>query len=480
MATKTEILLNAVKFNKLTRAQYDEAKAAGQINENEFYITGETLDEGDMLKSEYDSVFAGKELTLTDESIELKDSSEDRISSVAINGFTTQTGSGDPSPENIRPIENARTRNKVMTVDGNTDGLFMSSVVPTRVAVPLPDAVSNQTPLCDAYKGNRVSQTDKACNIDSNKNFGITDSRFSSLEEAKRILNEQPVTFAYLSTEDTGKYYTGIAVEQGEDYRCEIVELQAPLHEGDTLETNVQSEYDAYAEFDGSSDENWLLDSGSTAGADGSKRMWIKLTGPQTENTSDKAVPVAASNQLTAQSAETTYIAKAANCFDVVYSGATNMLHVRIAGISTVEALKTHLQSHPLRVFYKSASGGTGKNVRRETHVKKQYVFTGTENILKSSGVSGNAYYINVSDAAMLSSGGIVCNQAPTLSQSDLFNSTDWGVSLSSSFNGIRISAPYDTVDALKAELATLYATDNPFTVEYTLSAPEVYADTPV
>ena len=105
--------------------------------------------------------------------------------------------------------------------------------------------------------------------------------------------------------------------------------------------------------------------------------MWIKLTGPQTENTSDKAVPVAASNQLTAQSAETTYIAKAANCFDVVYSGATNMLHVRIAGISTVEALKTHLQSHPLRVFYKSASGGAGRLVRRETHTRKTLVLDG-------------------------------------------------------------------------------------------------------
>lgn len=34
-------------------------------------------------------------------------SAENRIESVTINGFTTQTGSGDPSPTNIRPIENA-------------------------------------------------------------------------------------------------------------------------------------------------------------------------------------------------------------------------------------------------------------------------------------------------------------------------------------------------------------------------------------
>lgn len=34
-------------------------------------------------------------------------SAANRIESVTINGYTTQTGSGDPSPENIRPIENA-------------------------------------------------------------------------------------------------------------------------------------------------------------------------------------------------------------------------------------------------------------------------------------------------------------------------------------------------------------------------------------
>ena len=244
MATKTEILLNSVKFNKLTRKQYDEAKAIGQINENEFYITGETLDEGDMLKSEYDSIFAGKELTLTGESIELKDPSEDRISSVVINGYTIQSGSGNQSPDNIREIENAGKFNKLMKITGDTDGLFMSSVVPTRVVIPMTDAVANQNSLCDSYVSNYVSQTDKTCYIDSNKNFGITDSQFTSLEEAKRILNEKPITVAYVSTSETGEYYTGVEIFQDDKYQCEIIRLRNRLHDGDKIETNLLNIYD--------------------------------------------------------------------------------------------------------------------------------------------------------------------------------------------------------------------------------------------
>ena len=395
-----------------------------------------------------------------------------RLESVAVSGFTTQTGTGDPAPDNVRPIQNAGMRNKLMTVTGDAEGLFMSTIIANKAVVFVKDAMPTQSPLCDRYRSNRATATDKTCWIDQNRNFGVTDSRFTSLEEARRILNEEPVTFAYQSTQDTGEYYTGVAVQQNGAYRCEIIRLADRLHAGDTLETNVQSEYDAYAEFDGSSDENWLLDSGSTAGADGSKRMWIKLTGPQTENTSDKAVPVAASNQLTAQSAETTYIAKAANCFDVVYSGATNMLHVRIAGISTVEALKTHLQSHPLRVFYKSASGGAGRLVRRETHTRKTLVLDGdAAKFVKQ----GDYWYLpaqHTPNAALAPR----C-QCSALPGSVLRTSQVYQFLYAPE---AELTPYFDDLDACNAFLAQQYAAGTPVTIEYDLAAPEVYVDEPV
>lgn len=399
-----------------------------------------------------------------------------RLESVAVSGFTTQTGTGDPAPDNVRPIQNAGMRNKLMTVTGNTDGLFMSSVVPTRVAVLVPDAIANQELICDLYESNRVSQTDKTCYMDSNKNFGITDSRFTSLEEAKRILNEEPVTFAYQSTQDTGEYYTGVAVQQNGAYRCEIIRLADRLHAGDTLETRAETEWDAYAEFDGSSDEAWAVDSGSVAGASGSKRLWVRLPGPQAENTANAAVPNAASNQLIPQSAEDTYAAKCEECFDVIYSGSVNMLQVRIAGISTVEALKTHLQSHPLRVFYKSASGGAGLPVKLEKHARKTQVLTGTEEWNWGAISGGHRALLGVKDAADTVSD-IVCTDAKAG-----YTSSPGTVQVSSDTIFLRLSQfdAEEDATAFKAFLAERYAAKNPVTIEYGMISPEVYADAPV
>lgn len=394
-----------------------------------------------------------------------------RLESVAVSGFTTQTGTGDPAPDNVRPIQNAGMRNKLMTVTGNTDGLFMSSVVPTRVAVLVPDAIANQELICDLYESNRVSQTDKTCYMDSNKNFGITDSRFTSLEEAKRILNEEPVTFAYQSTQDTGEYYTGVAVQQNGAYRCEIIRLADRLHAGDTLEMNVQSEYDAYAEFDGSSDENWILESGGTTGSSGSKWFSIKFTGPQIKNITTTEVPEADSNSLLADSSQNTYTAKAEDTFSLAYSSG-NIMQVRIADISTVEALKTHLRSHPLRVFYKSASGGAGRLVRRETHTRKTLVLDGdAAKFVKQ----GDYWYLPAQHTPNVAlSPRCQCSALPgsVLRTSQVYQFLYTPEA--------ELAACFDTVDACNAFLAQQYAAGTPVTVEYDLAAPEVYVDEPV
>ena len=403
-----------------------------------------------------------------------------RLESVAVSGFTTQTGTGDPAPDNVRPVKNAGTCNKKLVLtgaeswnwgasNGGHRGLLGLSGSPVDAAAGIwcTDAKAGYTTAPDTVQV-------------SGKTLFLRLSRFDAEESAdefkaylaQRYAAGDPVTVAYQDTTAAGAYYTGAAVQQNGAYRCEIIRLADRLHAGDTLETNVQSEYDAYAEFDGSSDENWLLDSGSTAGADGSKRMWIKLTGPQTENTSDKAVPVAASNQLTAQSAETTYIAKAANCFDVVYSGATNMLHVRIAGISTVEALKTHLQSHPLRVFYKSASGGAGRLVRRETHTRKTLVLDGdAAKFVKQ----GDYWYLpaqHTPNAAL--SPRCQCSALPgsVLRTSQVYQFLYAPEA--------ELTPYFDDLDACNAFLAQQYAAGTPVTIEYDLAAPEVYVDEPV
>ena len=413
-----------------------------------------------------------------------------------LNGFTTQEGTGDASPDNIRQIKNAGSKLVKMVLNGSENWIKGSLNVGIRdkymryVINSGKNAKVRGIAYCTVYKyfSNSVAYAAwDGIGIYGGEGYLfdviVDKNEFPDVlawkQNVSRLATDgTPIVYCYepVDIPEATDIYTGIEITQGDEYRCEIIDLKDRLHKGDKVETNVQSEYDAYAEFDGSSDENWLLDSGSTAGADGSKRMWIKLTGPQTENTSDKAVPVAASNQLTAQSAETTYIAKAANCFDVVYSGAINMLHVRIAGISTVEALKTHLQSHPLRVFYKSASGGTGKNVRRETHNSKTRIITGTEN-----GILFNPKYNSLSIKVDNLAGDKSQEQVPGIVKSSHFktNAAVNGILAQPKYNQVTIlsASVFDSTESAKAYLAQQYAAGTPVTIEYELAQPEVFVN---
>ena len=407
-------------------------------------------------------------------------SAENRIDSVTVNGFTTQTGSGDPSPENIRPIKNAGQYNAISMLDGSvytysvtTSGFAKTVRVVVTDAVPNAEfggygsavqAVSTWLPAGDSNGDDADYPHFRTGSASSSAGSLVLYIPVDVLSETtvggvKTYLSQNPLTVAYKSTENTGKYYTGIAVEQGEDYSCEIVELQAPLHEGDTLETNVQSEYDAYAEFDGSSDENWTLDSGSTAGDGGSKRLFIKVNGPRVNNTSSRVAAVAASNNLMCVSTSDVQNAKSENCFGLAYAFEESYLYVRIVGIATAEALKTHLQSNPLRVWYKSTSGGAPLNVKREAHAKATVTVDG-QTTLFTQGVDG--YAVALPGA---SNGAVLCNAFS-------------GLSASSQSVTIPASAFPSSVTSL--ETANTWAQSQNVVIEYPLSTPEVYADTPV
>lgn len=90
-------------------------------------------------------------------------------------------------------------------------------------------------------------------------------------------------------------------------------------------------------------------------------------------------------------------------------------------------------------------------------------VFDGSadENWQKSTGVSGNAYYIPVSNALM--KGLVFASYAEFVENSVLFSSTSWAVSNGGSYNYIRLSAPISDLSSFKQ-----YLQNNPITVWYT------------
>lgn len=299
-------------------------------------------------------------------------SAANRIDSVTVNGFTTQTGSGDASPSNVREIENAGTFNKLLVLNG-TESISLytdpSTGVKTYVFANIaPDWPPDKTydALCTEYPFVDAASNAYAIRgpITDNGTVAIRDDSVSGVEELKQKFAANNAIIAYQSTNDTGKFYTGIEVEQGENYHCDIVELQAPLHEGDTLETSVD------------------------------------------------------------------------------YNGELKCV---------------------------------------ETHVKKTYAFTGSENIQKS-GLGANTFFVNFNDIAQNGqAGAVISNKALALSEEQCIAVTIWAVSGSGTNpNTLRISAPVTTVDEIKAIFTQFYNADSPFVVEYELKAPEVFADKPV
>lgn len=311
-------------------------------------------------------------------------SAANRIDSVTINGFTTQAGSGDPSLTNIRPIENAGMYNKRITIDENssislsgTGSIVGTSRRANLVVTDLYPISNVNVPgkiLCNLLPTKPSGGSDGTYTVDA---LGISVQNDSStqainfrvpgcmtVDDYKAWLKNNPLDVVYLSTENTGNFYTGISTEQSNNYRCSIIELQSLLHDGDTLDTNV------------------------------------------------------------------------------LYEGAQKCV---------------------------------------ETHVKKTYAFTGSENIQKSS-LGTNTFYVNFNDIAQNGqAGAVISNKALALSEEQCIAVTIWAVSGSgTSPNTLRISAPVTTIDEIKNIFTQFYNTDSPFVVEYELKAPEVFAYEPV
>ena len=390
-------------------------------------------------------------------------SAANRIDSVTINGFTAQTGSGDASPANVREIENAGRSLKLATFDGSASWGLSSSVT-GRIFLYLADAKTDQFGdiLCDSYKPTNdvgESQPDYTCYISVSGNFTIKDPRFTDLETAKEILSRVPVTLGYqpIDIADATGIYTGIPVEQSDSYHCDIVELKDRLCNGDTLDTNIQSEFDAKLTSDGS--ENW-----QESGYEGSYFLAI----PNIDTT---VLPQ--SSYLPSISIEELSSGEIG-----VSTNPTINLRVRLPGNANP---KTYFAEKPITIFYKTLDNKAPKNIKREKHVRKTYTFTGTEDIQKS-GLGTNTFYVNFSDIVQNGqAGAVVSNQATALSEEQCIAATTWGVSGSATNQKtMRISSPETTVDAIKAELAAQYAAGVPFMVEYETTAPKVYADAPV
>lgn len=394
-----------------------------------------------------------------------------RLESVAVSGFTTQTGTGDPAPDNVRPVKNAGTCNKKLVLtgaeswnwgasNGGHRGLLGLSGSPVDAAAGIwcTDAKAGYTTAPDTVQV-------------SGKTLFLRLSRFDAEESAdafkaylaQRYAAGDPVTVAYQDTTAAGAYYTGVAVQQNGAYRCEIIRLADRLHAGDTLETNVQSEYDAELIVDGAK----VVSVSQTS----SGNYRINLNVPDDFPVPEVgAVPNAKANYLFPTAANTL------QSFDVkgVFCAYLSAIYIVLEDqtVTAKEAAQSYFNDNPLRIFYKSASGGAGRLVRRETHTRKTLVLDGTSVKFTKAGSYWNLANKTAPNVAAIPQ--CTCSALP----GRVFQANTTYHFLFASETQI---IPYfDTVDACNAFLAQQYAAGTPVTVEYDLAAPEVYVDEPV
>lgn len=408
----------------------------------------------------------------------------DRIQSVQIDGFTTQSGTGDPSPTNVREISTAGMWMAAMVFDGSSDenwrafggapGVFFTDVWLPSATNPFNGYASrlifyNSGNMSQLPQNRYAIQRPTGC-----IRFIIrVNNTTTDVSNCRVYLSENPVVL-WAGVDDkadaTGLY---IPIQtQGHEYRCQMLELTEPLCDGDKVESNVPSGCDMEITFDGSSDEKWQLNVGSSVATSGSKRFVLALsTAASVNDAYTKAV--AYSNLLPNVEPDQTFGASYDNTFSIQGSE----VGIRLYGISTVVALRENLSAHPITIRYQSTAYTEANDipVALETHKMEVRVLDGMEpfslasspsNVFQSYSLVGGKNFTVVSN--QYKNGGNTWNSMP-----------DFSVLNSGTILGFRDSR-FSTAEEFKANLSSQYSAGTPVTIVYELATPAIYAHDPV
>ena len=196
----------------------------------------------------------------------------DRIAGLTMSGKTTQAGTGDPSPENIRMIDGIGMYDKMLVLDGSSDEAWQRDAngvfVLRNIQGETLDYVSQQSnaAICYArsnnFKASSVSETYMTPTIGT-FTLAVASNQYGrlfvytgggALENFKSYLSAHPLTVWYKSVnyaKSTGPFYT--VVELSDDpYRAVGFELNQPLFDGDSLKVGGKSGFDRMVVLDGS------------------------------------------------------------------------------------------------------------------------------------------------------------------------------------------------------------------------------------
>lgn len=412
----------------------------------------------------------------------------DRIESVAVQGLTTQAGTGEASPENVREISGVGVYDACVVLDGSTpietsayaNIWFIMNVYTGIECDPavapfgsymqgiIGDIPSNQAAYELLNPGQICFRT------------GTTNDRLyicieaSNADEVKSLLSANPLTVWYKKATHTegDPYYTGVSIEDADGYHGYALPLAQPLYTGDTVETNVVGEYDKKVVLDGS--EAWDV---LNSGVDGVYRFIYRVGDVQYVGNASTMQGVA-SNDYESVIPNDTYYAKKRG----VSTSTSHGLIFFDPDIQTSDDWKAYLVAQaaagtPVAVWYKSTANGAPLRICKETHAMKKLVLDGTEAWETEALSNGLTRFVawEIADKCNITNV-VVCSHYKGVSNP----TSDGTIRVTASGGVYALDTDYTTVDAWKAYLAAQYAAGTPVTIVYKLATPEVYAHEPV
>lgn len=390
-------------------------------------------------------------------SVEIE-SAGDRIQSVTALGFTQQSGTGDPSPTNVRALTNGGLK-LVKLVLGNGINFVLNSANTFSANLSVANSETGMQ-VCDEYQWSKVEgSVPKRFNIAQSVLY-IVDPNYSDASSFNAYLSARyaagnPVIVWYAPTDEsdaTGLYAPIIL--QGGEYRATCLELTAPLCEGDSVVSWVKSGCDKVVTFDGSEDEGWM---------DFNNGVYYVsiLDSPQTKTTAYSDRYCYTGNVTVNNVGEMTWGGAA---------GVSNKNLIFSTGYSTLSAWKSALAAHPLTVWYRSTAYTEADDipVSMETHVKHVFGINGTQSI--ASYRQAGYFTVALPKPASSNYPTIKCDKLrPAQSGAKPYCYITDGA-------GYLFVWPSEDMGITDAVSAKAWLAANPITVEYPIATPLVYA----
>lgn len=410
---------------------------------------------------------------------------------VTVEGETSQPGTGDPSPDNIRMIDGVGMYDQCVVLDGsedegwrwdNTQGGFLTK---NETFIDCPVASPNQSTKTNRYPfgGSTFSEL-------GNKSFGISQSlgsgdaySFIFLKDSditpstagiESYLQQHPLIVWYRSVDfykSKGPFYYVHEVSDGttSPYKAIGIELNAPLFDGDSLEIGGLSGFDQMIVLDGT--ENWTKSNTIENAYFANNVLPVKANSPISGIAPIDECKAIASHTL-AYNPLTAWVNLLVNQFSV----GDRQIGVRVPRFDTAEEFKEWLSANPLTIFYRSVDY-TEENdiaVALEKHQQAVLVLDGTEGFEYRA---DSGLFVSASNVApsKKTSGTVVCTHFKGETGAQPYS--DNGISINSYSQVCVKSSTYGTdAGALSDAITAQYAAGTPVTIVYELASSATYA----